>query len=65
MDGQKMTILTYLAVFACLFALVIGGLSLLTESGYGFDLRNRRGRRVAKDGRRSGRRHRDGLVRAK
>ena len=53
-----MTFLTYFALIACLFALAIGGLSMLAERGYQFDLR-RRSRRKGMDGRQGGRREAD------
>jgi hypothetical protein len=54
-----MTLLTFIGLVACLFILVIGGLTTLTEQGYHFDLRGARGRRKLKDGRNGGRRNQD------
>lgn len=51
----KMTFLTFLAVTGCLTTLALGGMTLLAERGYSFDLRTHRGRR---DARRSGGRRR-------
>ena len=58
-----MTFLTYFALIACLFALVIGGLTILAERGYQFDLR-RKSRRKGIDGRVGGRREDDRLLAA-
>lgn len=51
--------LSIFALIAAAFSLVIGFATILGESGYSFDLRRRRSRRRAKDGRIGGRREED------
>jgi len=53
-----MSFLSALGLFGTLSMLTIGGITLLTEQGYTFDLR-RRSRRRGKDGRVGGRREED------